>query len=61
MCKICNMDFCPPGCPNHQSDVEAVFVCSKCKRPIYEGDHAYKIDGDKVWCDDCMVDAFFKV
>lgn len=58
MCEICKRYKCPSSCPNAEES-EPVHICEKCKHPIYEGDFAYRINEEIVWCENCMMDAGF--
>ena len=61
MCDICHRYTCPPGCPGYESKEEPPCVCTKCKTAIWDGETAFRIDEDTVWCHDCMGDARFVV
>lgn len=56
MCKICGRMICPGSCPN-ADEPEAEYKCSLCGAPIYEGDLAFKFEGDHILCENCIDDA----
>lgn len=59
MCEICKRFYCPSSCPNFVSDSEALYICKKCGYKIREGDTAYRIDENTVWCEVCIQNAEF--
>lgn len=59
MCELCRSAKCVPSCPNHISTEKALYICKKCGFKIQEGDFAYKIDENTIWCEVCVDDALF--
>ena len=56
MCEICHNSPCLNLCPN-APEPPAVYVCSGCSEPIYEGERFLHLMGEQ-WCEDCVDNAW---
>lgn len=52
MCEFCHHSPHLTGCPN-APDPRTVFICSKCREMIYEGDGFYRVM-QETYCEECM-------
>lgn len=52
MCEVCLSLPCHPRCPN-APEPPAVFICSGCGDPIYDGDDYWDILNEQ-WCKECV-------
>lgn len=51
MCEICQMAFCPSGCPEREPS--PVRRCPRCEMPLYSGEGVKAPDG-VIYCKDCI-------
>lgn len=55
MCNVCRKIPCDSRCPN-APEPPAVFICSNCGEPIYDGEYYWDIMNEQ-FCEACVDEA----